>query len=55
MGHLTYLNTVPKGINVTIKSSPTDPPQGIVLAPPDSPPQVLGDEPTELLPLVRLG
>jgi hypothetical protein len=36
MGHLTYINTVPKGINITIKSSPTDPPQGKVLAPPDS-------------------
>jgi hypothetical protein len=56
MGHLTYINTVPKGINVTNKSSPTDPPQGIiVLAPLNSPPQVLGDERTELFLLVRLG
>jgi hypothetical protein len=29
MGHLTYINTVPKGKNVTNKSSPTDPPKGI--------------------------
>jgi hypothetical protein len=48
-------NAVPKGINITNKSSPTHPPQGIVLAPPDSPPQALGDERTELFPLVRLG
>jgi hypothetical protein len=46
MGHLTYINTVPKGINVTIKEQSNWPPQGIALAPPDSPPQVY--EPTEL-------
>jgi hypothetical protein len=55
MDHQTYINTVPKGIKVTIRSSPTDPPQGIELILSDSPPQALGDAPTELVPLVRLG
>jgi hypothetical protein len=38
-----------------LKHSTTDFPQGIVLAPPDSPPQVLGDEPMQFPPLFRLG
>jgi hypothetical protein len=42
MGHLTSINIVPKGIIVTIKEQSNWFPQGIVLAPPDSPPQVLG-------------